>query len=131
MHADTMGAKKSGSSGASAHHRHHVGSSGTRFNNATALMVKNVGGTAASRFVIPRLHDKYVAHGGTKSPTCAAKLCTAAATATAHVRHADGRRTGDWHLTRFCASHNAAARKDAIPLRVNAKLVAVRDITKT
>lgn len=127
-----MGAKKAcgGSGGGAAHRRtHHMGAGSSTFNNANSRMVKNIHGTSAARYTIPRLHHAFKAEGGTASATCQAKGCSATSTATAHVRSADGRRSGEWLLTRFCASHNSHARTDAIPLRLNAKLIPVTEIT--
>jgi phosphoribosylformylglycinamidine (FGAM) synthase-like enzyme len=99
------------------------------FHNNNSIMVANIGGTSSDRYSIDRLYQKYLAEGGTSSSTCQVKGCDRPASATAHVRLVDGRRSNDWFLTRTCASHNHPSNTDPYPLRINAKLVRVRDIT--
>ena len=101
------------------------------YNNNNSVMVRNQGGTSQDRFKIDRLYQKYLAEGGTDSPTCQVKGCDDPASATAHVVMVDGRRSKEWFLTRTCASHNNSNNTDPYPLRVNANLIPVRDITGT
>jgi hypothetical protein len=101
-----------------------------KHNHNNSTLVKNVSGTSADRYKINNLHGKYIAAGGTTSTTCQAKGCDKTASATAHVRLTDGRRSGDWMLTRACGSHNSAHNTEPYALRANAKLVPVTAITQ-
>ncbi len=98
------------------------------FNNNNSIMVVNIGGTSDDRYRITGLYKKYLDNGGTEVATCQVKRCDDPATATAHVRMIDLRRSGDWFLTRLCAKHNHHTNDEPMPLRKNAKLIAVRDV---
>lgn len=134
-----MGAKKTGSASAAAHHRAHhthhaaprphASAHGGAFNHSNSLMVKNVHGTSSDRYTVPHLYPKYVAAGGTKSSVCQVKTCTDKATATAHVVRTDGRRDSAWYLARVCASHNSASHTAPMPLPKTTKLVPLTDVT--
>ena len=98
------------------------------FNN-NSTMVRNVSGTSDDRYKINSLYQKYLQEGGTDSPDCQVKGCDKPASATAHVVCVDGRRSDAWFLARVCAAHNNHHNTDPYPLRKNAKLIPVRDIT--
>lgn len=93
-------------------------------------MVKNINGTSKGKYPIANLKAKFQKQGGHFPSTCQAKCCSKVASATAHVKFVDQRKTQSWHLTAVCASHNHHTNKDAFALRKNAKLVAVVDLTK-
>lgn len=96
-----------------------------------SIIVKNIGGTSSERYRIDRLYSKYRDEGGRAVETCQRKGCSNDATATAHVRMTDGRRSKDWFLTRLCAECNHHTNGREMALRKNAKLTAVRDVTGT
>lgn len=98
-------------------------------NHNDSIIVKNVNGTSADRYKIDGLHKKFISAGGTSSATCQVKGCSNPGSATAHVIKTDGRRDGDWWLCWVCAAHNHPTNTDPYPLRKNAKLISVRDIT--
>ncbi len=100
----------------------------SKANHNNSTIVKNVNGTSKQRYKINNLHNKYVASGGTNSATCQAKGCSNPATATAHVRLTDGRKSDNWQFTRFCAIHNSSHHKEEIALRKNAKLVSLSEV---
>ena len=102
----------------------------SKYNHNNSTMVKNVSGSSNPRHVISNLPQKFKAAGGTSSTNCQAKGCDKPAGATAHVRLTDGRRSGDWMLTKTCASHNSSHNKEPYALRANAKLVPVTKITQ-
>lgn len=100
------------------------------YNNKNSIMVKNLNGTSKAQYAISNLKAKYVSAGGCTSGTCQHKSCSKPVSATAHVKHADGRRGNEWYLTSLCAQHNHTSNKAPIPLRKNAKLVPVTAITQ-
>lgn len=100
------------------------------YNNRNSTMVKNLNGTSKSQYTITDLKTKYSKAGGCMSITCQHKGCSKSVSATAHVKHTDGRKGNAWYLTSLCAGHNHTSNTSAIPLRKNANLVAVKDITK-
>ena len=100
------------------------------YNNRNSKMVKNLNGTSKPKYVIHALKTKYVKAGGCLSSTCQHKSCSKPVSATAHVKHTDGRKGNAWYLTSLCATHNHTSNKDLIALRKNAKVVAVIDLTK-
>lgn len=99
-------------------------------NNNRSIIVNNIGGTSSEYYQIDGLYDKWRAVQNYDPVYCQVKGCKSAPTATAHVRKQDGRRDNNWWLTRFCHFHNHPSR-GPMPLRKNAKLVSVREITGT
>lgn len=100
------------------------------FTHNNSIMVKNINGTSKPTYAIANLKTKFTTQGGHFSATCQAKCCAKPASATAHVKFVDQRKTQQWQLTSVCASHNHHTNKDAFALRKNAKLIAVIDLTK-
>jgi hypothetical protein len=99
------------------------------YNNNDSILVRNVGGTSAPRYRIADLHAKFQRAGGTSSTRCQVKGCSNPGQATAHVRLVDLRRTQEWMLCWVCNHHNNPYFTDPHPLRKNAFLVPVRQIT--
>mmetsp|Transcript_17218 Transcript_17218/g.65707 ORF Transcript_17218/g.65707 Transcript_17218/m.65707 type:complete len:155 (-) Transcript_17218:399-863(-) len=92
-------------------------------NHNKHTVVQNVGGTSSERYRVPSLRAKYHEAGGCKSSSCQALGCCKKASATAHVRLSDKRRSNNWKLVSFCAEHNHCSKKGDIALRKNAKVV--------
>lgn len=101
-----------------------------KHNNKNSIMVKNINGTSKGNYPINNLKAKFEKHVGHFPGTCQAKCCSKPASATAHVKYVDQRKTQSWQLTAVCAAHNHHTNKDAFALRKNAKLVSVKKITK-
>jgi hypothetical protein len=99
------------------------------YNNNNSVMVKNINGTSKDRYVIENLHKKFIDAGGTSRQYCQVKGCDDLGRATAHVLLCDGRRSNDWFTCWVCARHNNPHFTDPYPLRKNARLVSVRELT--
>ena len=101
----------------------------SEFNHNDSTVVKNVNGTSTDRYKIDNLHKKFIGEGGTESEMCQVKGCLELGRATAHVIKTDGRSSNEWWLCWVCNGHNNPENKTPFPLRVNAKLIKVTDIT--
>lgn len=92
-------------------------------------MVKNLHGTSKPRFKITRLSGKYVAAAGYDVKYCQHLGCDKPPVATAHVKLDDPSAPRTWFLVKLCASHNHYKYDEPIPLRSNARLIPVRDVS--
>ena len=102
-------------------------------NNNNSRMVAGINGTSQARYRVAQLPRRFAAAANRPAPhsACQVKRCAQPASATAHVRQTDGRRDGQWRLTRQCATHNHHTRNGhAVPLRRNARLPTVADVRK-
>lgn len=102
-----------------------------QYTHNDSIIVKNISGTSADRYRIDGLYRQYLDMGGRAVSTCQRKGCSNPATATAHVRKTDGRRSGVWYLTRLCAACNHHTNDEEMALRSNARLIPVQEITGT
>lgn len=98
---------------------------GTEYTHNDSIIVVNVGGSSKDRYRIDGLYAKYLEEGGRAVVACQRKGCQNPATATAHVRMTDGRRSKAWLLTRLCAACNHYTNDSEMALRKNARLVSV------
>ena len=103
-----------------------------RYNHSNSIIVRNITGTSASRYRVSDLRGKYLRAGGRERDNCQVKGCAKRADgafgATGHVQLADGRRGNTWYLVWICKGCNNR-RGLQIPLRTNALLVPVRQVT--
>ena len=99
------------------------------FNHNDSIVVKNIHGTDGDRYRINNLHKKFIEAGGTDSRMCQVKGCPQPGGSTAHVIKTDGRSSNEWWLCWVCNGHNNPNNDTPYPLRNNAKLIRVTDLT--
>ena len=104
---------------------------GEKYSKDDSTMVQNINGTSKERYKIDKLYQKYLDEGGAPVLKCQVKECKDDASKTAHVQVKDGSGDMTWYLCRVCACHNNTAFTQPYPLRVNAKLITVREVTRT
>ena len=93
------------------------------------LLVKNLRGTAGSRYKIGRLSHRFAAHTGASVQTCQAAGCCEPAGATAHVIPAGGGEgPRNWLLCRVCKGHNSPRRTRPYRLQDGAVTVPVTEL---
>ena len=95
---------------------------------AMGLLVKNLRGTAGSRYKIGRLSHRFATHTGASVHKCQAAGCCEPAGATAHVIPANGGAGRTWLLCRVCKGHNSPRRTQPYRLQDGAVTVPVTEL---